>query len=445
MWRHATQSLAGRLALILALVQVFVVLAGMAAWMLTSPYVSWTDVAAETAAGLVAGSVTSGPALRPDPTLAAYAARRPELRYAALVGGKVLPGSSPDLTEVLAHLGPGLPAEGRLAVPMQGGMAAFSAADTSAGPAVIVTAGNRFRFDDDLPTFFSTYAVQLVPMFGPAILAAVLVMPLAIRIVLLPIRRAARTVETIDLDTLDRRLPEELSPAELRPFLAAINRLLARLEEGVQRQRLFTANAAHEMRTPVAVLQARVDTLPAALPVSAELAGDTRRITVLLDQLLAVARIGAQEASLQEPVDLPAIAAEVIADMAPLAIRSRRSVALELEAAPVRIAGNCRAIVSAITNLLGNALRAEPAGGTVRVRVGPGPRVSVTDHGPGVAEADQPFLFEPFWRKEDRSAGSGLGLAIVREVARLHGGNVTMEPTPGGGATFIMTFREWNE
>lgn len=436
-------SLSARLALVLAFVQLVVVLAGMAAWMLTSPYVNWNDVAAETAGALVADSVANTPgggALTRTPSLAAYAARHPTLRYAAAKDGHILPGSSPDLATALAALGPTLPRDGRLAATTPDGAdVRFAPMPSPAGDIVVATSGNVFHLSDDLATYFTVYAVELVPMFGPAILAAALIMPLAVRVVLRPLRRAAAAAERIDLASLDRRLPETVPP-ELQPFVAAINRLLARLEDGVQRQRLFTANAAHELRTPVAILQARIDALPHHSAARADLAGDVRRITLMLDQLLAVARFGQSEAGLNDLLPLHRIAHAVVADLAPLAIGTSRHLALEERGPAGAIRGNSRALESAIGNLVVNALRAEPSGGTVIVETGPGPRIAVIDHGPGIAEEDLPLVFEPFWRKEETTPGTGLGLTIVRQVAQLHGGEARVASRPGQGAVFELVF-----
>jgi signal transduction histidine kinase len=430
--------------LALAAVQVVVIVGGMAAWMLTSTAVNWEDVAAESASARVLSTLARDSAgaavINPDAALLGYAARRPGLRHAALIEGRVLAGSSPDLSGVLARLGPDLPREGRLAVPLAGaGLALFRLeAVPGFGDVVVVTAGNAFYADEDLGVFFSVYLVQLLPMFGPALLAGLLVLPLALRRALRPLQRAAEQAAAIDLQSLDRRLDEALPPAELRPFIRAINALLARIESGVRAQRLFTANAAHELRTPVAILRARVDGLPATLPERLDLARDLARITIMLDQLLAVARIGQQGLVADQALDVAVCARNVVADMAPLAIRAGRAIALEAPAGPLPLRGDARALEGALANLLDNALRAEPVGGTVVLAVRQGVRISVVDHGAGVAAQDRALLFEPFWRKDERTRGSGLGLAIVREVARLHGGSVMVQDTPGGGATFVL-------
>jgi signal transduction histidine kinase len=415
------------------------VVLGMAAWMLFSPFVNFTDVAAESAAGLVVAAVeaTGGAAIGEDAALVAYAAQRPGFVAAALRDGVVLPGSDPVLARALAALGPALPRRGQLELDLpQRGLTLFAQMDSGVGPLVVVTAGNRF-LAQDTPAFFAVFLWQTLQIFAPALLCIALVIPFAIARGLRPVRRAAAAAAEVDLRSLDRRLPDAGVPGELLPFVTAINDLLARLEEGVKRQRLFTANAAHELRTPVAILRARLDGLPPDAPGRTDLLRDTQRITLLLDQLLAVARLDAREAALDEAIDLPAMVRALVADCAPLAIRAGRQIALSAEpVAPIR--GNQRALESAVANLIDNALRAEPPGGTVQVAVGPGARVDVADHGAGVAPDDRAAVFEPFWRKDEASRGTGLGLAIVRDVARRHGGDVAVEDTPGGGATFRL-------
>lgn len=427
-----TRSLAARLMLALGLLQSLVVVGGMVLWMVTGPYVTWQDVAARSLTRLVVNAATRGEP-RDLAALAAYAARRPGLEYAALVQGQVLPGATPELAVALARLGPLLPREGalRLTDPALGDVRFIEQ-----GGVVVASAGNRFMADD-LPTYARDYLLQLIPLFGPALLAGLVALPLVIRRVLRPVRVAARQASAIDHLTLDRRLESSAAPAELQPFIASINALLDRVEDGVRRQRLFTANAAHELRTPVAVLQARLDALPDG-PDLAGLRRDLRRITLLLDQLLAVARLGQRGVALDEVVDLATLARRVAADLAPLAIRDGRHVAVELSGPPPLIAGNAAAVESALANLLANALRVEPPGGTVQIQVGPGAVIAVRDHGPGVAVPDRAMLFEPFWRSG--GSGTGLGLAIVQEVAVAHGGQARFEPGEGGGAVFLLDF-----
>jgi signal transduction histidine kinase len=440
------RSLAVRLVLVLALVQSGTVVAGMAAWMIFSPYVTWVDVAHRSASGLVLAALERGadgaPALRMTEALGAYAAARPGFGFAALVDGRPAGGSSPEVAAAVARFGPLLPREGQLeAATAEGRSLRLSALPGPEAfgdaPVIVATTGDRFRADD-LPAFVGAYLPALVPLFGPAVVAAAIVLPLAIGITLRPVGRAAREAELVTLDTLDRRLPEDGAPSELAPFIAAINRLLARLQDGVARQRVFVANAAHELRTPVAVIQARLDGLAEGSPARDELLRDLRRITVLLDQLLSVARLGQRNGTGATPLDLVACTRRLVSDCAPLAIRSGRALAFEADEASMPAHGDEGALEGAIAALIENALEAEPPGGTVLVRVGPGPMVIVRDHGRGIPPADREAVFEPFWRGREGGRGTGLGLAIVREVARLHRGEVDVSETPGGGATFAL-------
>jgi signal transduction histidine kinase len=247
----------------------------------------------------------------------------------------------------------------------------------------------------------------------------------------------ARAARAIDVGTLDRRLPEDGLPSELQPLVRTVNETLDRLADGVARQRLFTANAAHELRTPVAILQARLEFVPDDVAGVRDLRRDARRLALLVDQMLAVVRIGYREAALDDDVDLCALLRALVADCAPLAIRSGRSIALWCEAGAV-VRGNRRALESAVANLIDNALRAEPEGGTVSVVLVAGPAVEIRDHGSGVAPVDRGLVFEPFWHKAND--GNGLGLTIVRQVARLHNASVSILDTAGGGATFRVDF-----
>lgn len=430
-------SLARRLAIGIAAAQLAALLGWTLVWMLFSPYVTYQELAAATAARHVAASVavgSNGARLVPTDALLAYAARRPGFAYAALYDGRTLPGSSPELARRLA--GTGVPGAGAFRLP--DGTPAQAESLRGAGlPLTVVTTGNRFGLDD-APTFFLTYLPQILAMFAPAFLAAAAVTPLAVRRALRPVRDAAEASASIGVDTLDRRLSTHGMPGEVLPFATAINRLLARLQEGVKAQRLLSANAAHELRTPVAVLAARVGSMPDG-PDTRALQRDVQRLGLLVDQLLAAARLRGPAAAGRAPLDLGTLVADVVADLAPLALLTNREAEARLPPGPVTVAGDPDALRSAIANLLDNALRAEPEGGTVlaELRTEDGAAlVEVSDHGPGIPPADRERVFEPFWRGGGPWQGTGLGLAITRQVVESHGGQVTCHTAPGLGALF---------
>jgi signal transduction histidine kinase len=210
---------------------------------------------------------------------------------------------------------------------------------------------------------------------------------------------------------------------------------LIRIEDGVAKQRLYAANAAHELRTPVAILAIHVDSLPET-PLKAKLQLDAVRIGTLVEQLVTVARLGQNALAMDDEVDLVAIARAVIADRAPIAFRNGRELAFETERATMKLRGNAAALSSAIANVVDNAIRAEPESGTVLVRLSEHGYLDVIDHGGGISPEDIPLIFEPFWRKSEQTSGTGLGLAIVREISERHGILVAVHATQGGGATF---------
>jgi signal transduction histidine kinase len=443
------KSLTSRLLLLLILVQSLVPILGMAGWMLFSPFVSWTDVAAASAQRYVAGSLVPGVSngsmiIEATPELRAYAARRPGFVYAVLNKGQVVEGSDSELAAALRRLAPYLPAQGQLAVTMPRGTAtALFETDEDAAPGLtFVTAGNAFHAED-FGSYVRSFLPALIPIFGPSLLVAAIAVPLIVRSAMAPLRAAAAEAGRIEFNSMSRRLSVAGVPTEAAPLVKAVNAALERLSDGAERQRLFHANAAHELRTPVAILQARLDAMP-DLARGHELRRDVNRIALLVEQLLAVERFGTGGAQM-EPVELISCVRALVADCAPLAIRSGRTLEFEHDAAAATVMGNGRALESAIANLIDNALRAEPQGGCVMVRVRPGPFVEVVDHGAGVEAADRALVFEPFWRKDERPPGSGLGLSIVRAVARLHGGEVSVHETPGGGATFRIALSPFRD
>jgi signal transduction histidine kinase len=203
--------------------------------------------------------------------------------------------------------------------------------------------------------------------------------------------------------------------------------------------RRFTANAAHELRTPVAILSARLDA-PEEATIKIDLKRDARRIRNIVEQLLAVSRIGARADAAFEEFDLVETVQTIVSDSLLLAYRSNRQIDFIAPSAPMPIRGDRLAVESAVSNVIDNALRAEPAGGMIVVSVEDGPSVRVADHGEGVATHDRDAIFEPFWRKTTAIAGTGLGLAIAKELMTAHHGRIWIEDTPGGGATFRLGF-----
>lgn len=277
-----------------------------------------------------------------------------------------------------------------------------------------------------------------------------LIVWLAIARGLAPLNRLAAAVE--------RRTPTQLAPVadtgwpqETVPLVDALNGLLARLDSALDAQRAFVADAAHELRSPLAALhlQAQLAERAATAEERAVALRDLRqglaRATRMVEQLLALAREEpGVEAPATESVDLAALAREVVAELAPLAGTSE--IDLGVDAPPhLRLDGDSAGLRTLLGNLVDNAIRYTPRGGQVdvSVRAESGKTVlAVCDNGPGIPPADRARVFERFVRgRQSGVSGSGLGLAIVRRVAERHGAGVALEDGPGGmGLCVVVRF-----
>lgn len=315
--------------------------------------------------------------------------------------------------------------------------------DTPAGPARIVLARGPAEARDVIDWVGAELVGEVLPLILPLSLATIAVGFATVRGGLRPLRRLSAQAAGIGPDDAGARLGEAGVPQEALPLVRAVNRALDRLDAAFRRQRRFAANAAHELRTPLAVLRARLDALDDRAA-AAGLTRDAERMARIVDQLLDVARLEARRAELTE-VDLVRVVRETLADLAPLALAEGKELELAAPNAPIVVRGDAGALSDALRNLLENALRVTPAGGAVETAVGADGAIEVRDRGPGVPAPMRERVFEPFQRGERsdgaarRGAGAGLGLAIVAETAALHGGSVAVSDRPGGGAVFRLT------
>ena len=258
--------------------------------------------------------------------------------------------------------------------------------------------------------------------------------------------RALRPVETLRRGAEEitgaggsRRLPLPAARDEVHRLAVTLNDMLARLDGASARQRAFVSDAAHELRSPLASARTQLEvaaTLEPAGP-TAELARDVLldvdRLGRLIDDLLLLARSDEAPARRREPVDLSALAAEVVSRYA----AARVPVTLESADGGVVVRADPATSQRLLTNLVDNAVRHARSGVCVAVVSGPGGAVlSVTDDGPGIPAEDRERVFDRFTRIDSGrgrdSGGAGLGLAIVRELVRAHGGTVTLEDAEPG-------------
>jgi two-component system OmpR family sensor kinase len=264
-----------------------------------------------------------------------------------------------------------------------------------------------------------------------------------------PIKKLARAVAARSPNTLTP-IPEKNVPEEVMPLVRSLNDLLVRLAEAIAAQKAFIADAAHELRTPIAALQLQVQLLERALSEEerltqiADLKSGVVRAGHAVQQLLTLAR-QEPDASLKVPrkVDLAQLAGQVVTDHAGLA-RSR-SIDLGLgQVEPVSIRGETEGLRVLLANLVDNAIRYTPDGGRVDVSVtSKESRVllQVDDSGPGIPESDRPRVFDRFYRGENQQIpGTGLGMAIVKAIADRHHAMVQLDTSELGGLSVRVLF-----
>ena len=293
---------------------------------------------------------------------------------------------------------------------------------------------------------------SLASVLTQVLLPHLLIVGLAAWLVHGSVDRALRPLREL-AEAVGRRSPQDLgaidlaaSPQEVRPLVAALNRLFELVQAQAEGQRRFVADAAHQLRTPLAALQSQVEAWAqsaqrgaagGSLQLPAEqierLLGAARRTTQLANQLLALSRADARTSGVlpMERIDLKALCESMLEDFLETALR--RGIDLGLDAQPVAVPGQSWLLRELLSNLVDNAIKYTPSGGTVTLRCGPRPggaRLEVEDDGPGVPPQALQRLFDRFYRVPGTPGeGTGLGLAIAQEIARAH--RSTLRASPG--------------
>jgi signal transduction histidine kinase len=290
--------------------------------------------------------------------------------------------------------------------------------------------------DDIVADFYKNVGWITLPILLVLLIADIAIFRRALR----PLRQASEIASEIGPTRTDLRLPTEEIPREVGSLVSAVNRALDRLEEGFRIQRDFTADAAHELRTPLSILRTRLDLLKDE-KVSEALRQDVDGMAHIISQLLDIAELDSFVIDPSEKADLRSVAAEVAEFVAPLALAQGKDVALLGADEPVWVKGSPEMLNRAIRNLAENAINHTAPGTTVEFVVEENGTVSVADHGPGVADDEKNLIFQRFWRRDRRKPGStGLGLSIVQRIAELHSATITMENRRPKGARFSLRF-----
>jgi signal transduction histidine kinase len=282
-----------------------------------------------------------------------------------------------------------------------------------------------------------TFLAVTVPGLLLMAAATFVATPMVIRRAFAGIDTTAEQARRIDFRQHGSRLSADHLPLEVAPLVAAVNDALKRLDDGYSRHQRFVADAAHELRTPIAILNTRLESLPAG-PDKIRLLEDSARLATLAEQLLDIQRFD----QCRNPfvrVDLVAVARSVAADLAPLAINAGYELSLDTASDRTETLGDRAALERALTNLVQNAIQHGGRRGTITIHVGSDATIDVTDEGDGIPSSERARIFDPFYRLTPLDRGAGLGLNMVREIARLHGGHVAVLDGPNGGACFRLT------
>jgi signal transduction histidine kinase len=290
--------------------------------------------------------------------------------------------------------------------------------------------------DDIVADFYRNVGWITLPILLVLLVADIAIFRRALR----PLRQASEIARDIGPTRTGLRLPTEEIPREVRPLVSAVNQALDRLEEGLRIQRDFTADAAHELRTPLSILRTRLDLLQDK-QMSQALRQDVDGMAHIISQLLDIAELDAFVVNPLEKADLRSVAAEIAEFVAPLALAQGKDIALLGATEPVWVKGNPEMLGRAIRNLAENAINHTGPGTTVEFVVEENGAVSILDEGPGVAEDERKLIFQRFWRRDRSKAGStGLGLSIVQRIAELHSATITVENRHPTGARFSIKF-----
>ena len=316
------------------------------------------------------------------------------------------------------------------------------------GRRYLVQVGERYETRDEIAA--SLAKNLLLPLL--------FALPLLGLLVWLNVARGLRPLDALGRQVAERdpgnlgSLDADKVPAEVLPLIENLNRLFGRVAQLIENERRFTADAAHELRTPLAGLKTQAQVARASA-IAAErrhaldkvIAG-CDRATHLVQQLLTLARLDPDEpGSKAQPCDLQELARTAVAELAPFALE--KNVEIELaEGGAAAITGHAGLIAILLRNLIDNAVRYSPAGGSVRVRAqadAQGATLTVSDQGPGIPADERAKVGQRFYRiLGTEEYGSGLGLSIVKRIAELHGAGLSLaDGEQGRGLSVAVNFR----
>ena len=265
-----------------------------------------------------------------------------------------------------------------------------------------------------------------------------------------PLQQLARQAEKVNQDSIASTRLDGTTVREFQQLSQSVNQMLDRLAQSFELQRQFAGNAAHELRTPLAILQTKLELFaeehPDLDPDTAQLVGSLReqinRLTALVRTLLEMSNL--QSVARNEHIDLAPLVEEILTDLTPLA--QQNHITLEQDCQDLQMVGSDALIYRLVFNLVENSIKYNRPGGRVLVTLqaqGGCAQLRVSDTGSGIPAAYQTSIFQPFFRvdksRSREMGGVGLGLALVREIAAVHGGTAAVESSSPRGTTFLVT------
>jgi len=288
--------------------------------------------------------------------------------------------------------------------------------------------------DDIVAEFLPHTAWVIIPILLALVCVDLMIFGQALQ----PLMRASALAQLIGPTRTDLRLPEGRMPREAAPLVRAINEALDRLERGFITQREFLADAAHELRTPLAILRAEAESLHNREAASALIA-DIEGMTRIINQLIDIAESDSLTVKEDDRADIQAICTDVAAFLAPIAVAQGKCIAVSGVTEPVCVHGKSSALFQAIRNLVENAITYTAPATTVEIVIDADGTVVVSDEGPGVSPDQREAIFQRFWRGDrGRANGAGLGLAIVSRIVKAHGGHIEVRNARTNGAVFAV-------
>lgn len=302
-------------------------------------------------------------------------------------------------------------------------IASIDRVHTAQGEYRVMYGGSSSRSSAFLAILAKTYLIYTL-LLAVALPAVFFTVPRIVGRALAGVNDIARKASEIEPRRHGARLPVDGIPKEVAPLVIAFNGTLERLENEFQKRQRFLIDAAHELRTPIAIMQTRIDGMPEGQD-RRRLLNDVARLAEMAEQLLDFERNG-QATDLHETVDLVEIARTAVADLAPLAIAAGYQISFENDVESLERRGSPSALPRAISNLVRNAIDHGGNSGMITISVSADGEINVADEGPGIPAEHRELVFESFYRVTPRSTGAGLGLSLVKQIVANHRGQVSM-------------------